>query len=43
MIGCEGQRGLGPEAASEQSKGNSSWCLQRQCIGDNLDLCLQLT
>ena len=37
VIGCEGQRGLAPEATSEQSKGNNYWRLHRQHIGDSLN------
>ena len=43
VISREGQRRLAPEAASEQSKGNNCRRLHRQCIGDSLDLCLQVT
>lgn len=30
----------GPKAVSEQSEGNSGWCLLRQYIGSTLDLFL---
>lgn len=41
-ICCEEKKGLEPEAASAWSKGNNYWCLHRQLIRDNLDLCLWL-
>ena len=43
VIGCEGQRGLAPEAASEWSEGNNSGRLHGHSIRDSSDLCLRLT
>ena len=40
VISCEGQRGLGPVAESEQSKGNKCEIAYRQHIRDSLSLCL---
>ena len=40
VISCEGQRGLGPVAESEQSKGNKCGIAYRQHIRDRLSLCL---
>ena len=43
VIGYEGQRGLAPEAASEQSKENNCRFLHRKYIRDSSNLCVWLT